>query len=215
MIQLLSFQSQASSQIAERFGAYWQDPPWRGTKKTPRKVPFYQALEALTGAGKTAVLADAVERARAILPVEPLVVWLSKGRVVVAQTYANLQESGKYHHLIDSFAVHLLSEYRPEYAADTKTAYLFFATVGTFNQKDKERGDRLIFKSEIDTADLSTWNALKQREGTSRVAGGLLSSFTTRLRIFPISRQSCCLNSIPMRFSLQAPQCAFRRPLER
>jgi len=164
VIQLLSFQSQASSQIAERFGAYWQDPPWRGTKKNPRKIPFYQALEALTGAGKTAVLADAVERARAILPVEPLVVWLSKGRVVVAQTYANLQESGKYHHLIDSFAVHLLSEYRPEYAADTKSAYLFFATVGTFNQKDKERGDRLIFKSEIDTADLSTWNALKQRE---------------------------------------------------
>jgi len=164
VIQLFGFQSQASAQIAQRFADYWHDPPWRGTRNNPRKVPFYQAVEAITGAGKTAILADAVERMRTILPIEPFVMWLSKGRVVVAQTYANLQDGGKYHHLIDSFTVHLLSEYRPEYAADIKSAHLFFATVGTFNQKDKERGDRLIFKSEIDTADLSIWAGIKKRE---------------------------------------------------
>lgn len=164
MISLFGFQSQASAQIAERFSRYVQDPPLRGTEKKRRKVPFYQALEAITGAGKTAMLADAVERMRPILPIQPFVMWLSKGRVIVAQTYANLQDGGKYHHLIGSFNVHLLSEYRTEYALDASNAYLFFATVGTFNQKDKEHGERLIFRSEIDTADVSTWEALKNRE---------------------------------------------------
>lgn len=164
MISLFPFQTVAAHQIADRFASYWRDPPWRGTTKHPRKVPFYQALEAIPGSGKTAILADTVERCRAVLPLDPFVVWLSKGRVVVSQTYANLQEGGKYHHLIDSFEVHYLSEYIPEYALDINASHLFFATVGTFNQKDKERGDRLIFKSDIDTMESSIWEALKRRE---------------------------------------------------
>jgi len=164
VIELFGFQSQASSQIAERFAKYWNDRPFRGTISKPRLVPFYQALEAITGAGKTAILAETIERMRPIFPIQPIVMWLSKGRVVVSQTYANLSSGGKYHHLIGSYAIHLLSEYRPEFAKDDSEAHLFFATVGTFNQKDKELGERLIFKSDIDTADISTWEALKQRE---------------------------------------------------
>jgi type III restriction enzyme len=41
-------------------------------------VPFYQALSALTGAGKTPILADAVAQIRAQLPVEPIVLLISK-----------------------------------------------------------------------------------------------------------------------------------------
>lgn len=164
MIELFGFQSAASSKIASRFEEYWNNRPRRGTAKNPRIVPFYQALEAITGAGKTAILADAVERMRPVLPVQPFVIWLSKGRVVVAQTYANLDSGGKYHHLISSFSMHLLSDYEPEYALENDVAHFFFATVGTFNQRDKERGDRQIYRCDIDVADLSTWEAIKRRE---------------------------------------------------
>jgi type III restriction enzyme len=164
VIRLFPFQATASAQIAERFEAYSHDPPITGTQKHSKRIPFYQALEAITGAGKTAILADAVERIHPVLPLQPFVLWLSKGRVVVAQTYANLQPAGKYHNLIDSYSVHLLSEYQPDFASDVARAHLFFATVGTFNQKDKELGKRLIFKSDIDTAELSTWQDLKRRE---------------------------------------------------
>ena len=40
---------------------------------------------------------------------------------------------------------------------------IYFATVGTFNQKDKEQGGRLIYRCDIDTANQSTWDALKVR----------------------------------------------------
>ena len=164
MIRPFLFQSDASSTIADRFSDYWGNRPMRGTMQNLHAVPFYQALEALTGAGKTVILADAVERIRPVLPAQPFVVWLSKGRVVVAQTYANLDRGVKYHRLISSFSTHLLSEYRVEFAADSAGAHLFFATVGTFNQRDKERGDRQIYKSDIDVADSSIWESLKKRE---------------------------------------------------
>jgi type III restriction enzyme len=169
MIELFRFQAEAAAQIAKRFNNYWQDPPTRGTKKNPRKVPFYQALEALTGAGKTPILADAVEQMRAVLPVEPLVIWISKKSVVVSQTYANLQQGGKYHNLIDSYSVHYLAEYRPEFAIDARNAYLFFATVGTFNRKDKAaKGGLLIFRSELDNTESSVWRELFRREDSER-----------------------------------------------
>jgi len=174
MIQLFGFQSNASSQIATRFEEYMDARPYRGTVQNPLPVPFYQALEAITGAGKTAVLADSVERMRPVLPVQPFVLWLSKGRVVVSQTLANLSEAGKYRHLIGSFDVHLLSDYRPDFATDEARAHLFFATVGTFNQRDKERGDRLIYKSEIDVADISIWEAIKRREAANGVRRPLI-----------------------------------------
>ena len=51
----------------------------------------------------------------------------------------------------------------PSTSAKPRSRSIYFATVGTFNQKDKEEGSRLIFKSEIDTAEESTWEALKLR----------------------------------------------------
>lgn len=160
MIQLLDFQREASESIAARFKRYLDDRP---PVRRRRTVPFYQALAAITGAGKTVVLADAVDRMRSLLPAEPVVLWLSKGRVVVSQTYANLQEGGKYHHIVSAFDVRLLSELRQDELTDARRAILYFATVGTFNQKDKEQGDRLIYRCELDTADMSTWDALKSR----------------------------------------------------
>jgi len=91
------------------------------------------------------------------------VLWLSKGKVVVDQTAANLAAGGKYHHLLGNARFGYLAQYDQVEVREAKEPLVYFATVGTFNQKDKEKGERLIFKSEIDTAEESTWEALKQR----------------------------------------------------
>jgi type III restriction enzyme len=172
MIELFQFQREASTQVADRFIEYIDDPVIVGTARNPRPVPFFQALSSLTASGKTVILADATSQVAATMPVAPVVLWLSKATVVVEQTYANLLPGGKYNHLIADFTVKALSEYDAVEVEESIQPLVYFATVGTFNQKDKEKGDRLIFRSDIDTAgDTSTWDALKSREdgsGTKR-----------------------------------------------
>jgi type III restriction enzyme len=163
VIELAKFQKLAADQIAERFATYYDEPPMRGTRKNPRVVPFYQSLDSITASGKTVMLADAVSTISTLLPIAPVVLWLSKGRVVVDQTYTNLAAGGKYHHLLGSARFASLAEYDRPDVRDAKDPLVYFATVGTFNQKDKEEGGRLIFRSEIDTAEESTWEALKLR----------------------------------------------------
>ncbi len=163
MIELKEFQKQAADQIAERFAKYSDEPPMRGTRKNPRVVPFYQGLASITASGKTVILSDAVSTICRLLPIPPVILWLSKGKVVVDQTYANLATGGKYHHLLGASCIRYLAQYDRQEVRDAQEPLIYFATVGTFNQKDKEKGERLIFKSEIDTADNSTWEALKLR----------------------------------------------------
>ncbi len=163
MIDLKEFQKQAADQIAERFRRHYDDPPMRGTQKNRHVVPFFQALASITASGKTVILADAVNSMATMLPVSPVVIWLSKGKVVVEQSFTNLSAGGKYHHLLGTTLVAALAQYDAEEVRDATDALVYFATVGTFNQKDKEKGERLIFKSEIDTAESSTWEAIKGR----------------------------------------------------
>ncbi|WP_222709434.1 hypothetical protein [Microbispora sp. CSR-4] len=158
----------------ERFARYYADPPMRGKITSSRVVPFFQALASITASGKTVILADAVAGISAALPVAPVVLWLSMGRVVVEQSLANLSAGGKYHHLLGETNVATLAEYDPEIVRGATSASLFFATVGTFNQRDKERGDRLIFKCDIDTAESSTWDLLKVRLNSEDVRRPLI-----------------------------------------
>lgn len=99
----------------------------------------------------------------AFLPVAPIVLWLSKGKVVVEQTFANLMPGGRYSHLLGGAAVKTLAEYSPVDVTAAQEPNLYFATVGTFNQKDKDQGSRLIYRSDIDTFEQSTWDALGER----------------------------------------------------
>jgi type III restriction enzyme len=163
VIELKEFQQRAADQIAERFAKYYDDPPTTGTRKRPRVVPFYQGLASITASGKTVILADAVSTISALLPIPPIVLWLSKGKVVVDQSYTNLAAGGKYHHLLGSARFSYLAQYDALDVRDAAEPRVYFATVGTFNQKDREKGERLIFRSEIDTAEESTWEALKLR----------------------------------------------------
>ncbi|MBF6555938.1 MAG: hypothetical protein IVW52_07135 [Acidimicrobiales bacterium] len=163
MIELYEFQQQAAATISDRFTTYISNPVITGTQQNPRSVPFFQALASITASGKTVILADVVSSVSAALPVPPIVLWLSKGRVVVEQTLANLLPGGKYHHLLGSAEVLPLPEYDPEQVADLTKPIVYFATVGTFNQRDKENGSLVIYRCDIDTADQSTWDSLKER----------------------------------------------------
>lgn len=159
-MELLPFQIEASTQIAERFQQYMEDPL---TITRSRIVPFYQNLSSITGSGKTLILADAVEQIRSRLPIEPIVLWLSKGRVVVWQTFDNLA-NGKYSGLVGGFEVKTLLDCKPTDVEDSSHGLILVATVGKFNQKDKEQGDRKIFRVGLDVADKSLWDMLKARK---------------------------------------------------
>ncbi|MEU6492595.1 hypothetical protein ABZ890_19670 [Streptomyces sp. NPDC046984] len=163
MLELKDFQQEASALISDRFVRYYADPPMRGKAKSTRAIPFFQALASITASGKTVILADAVAGMATTLPVAPVVLWLSMGRVVVEQSLANLSPGGKYHHLLGDTTVATLADYDQETVRETTKPLLYFATVGTFNQRDKERGDRVIFRCDIDTAEASTWDLLKLR----------------------------------------------------
>src|SRR5262249_1090175 len=147
------------------------DPALTGRRTTLRPLPFFQSLASITASGKTVILAAAVADIAAGLPVKPLVLWISRGKVVVEQAFANLAEGGKYHHLLGDADVRPLSEYNKADVAESTRPIVYFATVGTFNQRDKEQGDRLIYRCDIDTTDQSTWDSLKDRfdrHGTRR-----------------------------------------------
>lgn len=158
-MDLLPFQEAASTQIANRFGDYIVDPLMIDMK---RRLPFFQMLVSITGSGKTLMLADAVSQMRTHVPREPVVLWLSKGRVVVGQTYANLA-AGKYSANIPNFLVKPLLELAPSHIDDAATPLLLIATVGKFARKDEEGNDRKIFEAQLDLADESLWNVLKNR----------------------------------------------------
>lgn len=166
-MELLPFQVEASRQIADRFSQYMEEPL---TITRTRIVPFYQNLSSITGSGKTLILADTIEQIRSRLPVEPIVLWLSKGKVVVWQTFNNLA-NGKYSDLVGGFDVKPLLDCKPTDVEDGSRGLILVATVGKFNQKDKEQGDRKIFKVGLDVAEESLWEMLKvrkTRDGTRR-----------------------------------------------
>lgn len=160
-MDLFPFQIKASTQLADRFTEYMRDPLTVRASGT-KIIPFYQNLAAITGSGKTLILADCAEQIRSRLPVEPIVLWLSKGKVVVWQTLTNLS-TGKYADLLGGYKVKPLLDCKPSDVEDASKGLLLVATVAKFNQKEKEEGDRKIFRVGFDIADQSLWESLKKR----------------------------------------------------
>lgn len=166
-MDLYPFQTEAASCVAEKFAEYQADPLLVDSKT---RVPFFQNISAITGAGKTLILADIITQMRLHLPAEPVVLWISKGRVVVSQTHTNLSV-GKYAEFIPNFNVISLLDCKPIHIEDPSKALLLVATAGKFNQRDMDKGDRMVYKENLDRADTSLWNLLKSRklpDGTIR-----------------------------------------------
>ena len=167
MISLFQFQEEAAATVSSHISDYLDAPAVTTLNKKRHVAPFFQALSAVTGAGKTVILAEAVSQISDTMPVKPVIMWLSRGRVVVRQTFVNLSPGGKYHHLLDGMAVDALANYKPETVADADEPLVYFATVGTFNQKDKDSGSLLIHKSDVDNMESSIWEALTTRTDSS------------------------------------------------
>lgn len=163
MLELHQFQETAAATVSSRVAEYLDNPAKVTVDRKLHVPPYFQSLSAITGAGKTAILAEAVAQIVASMPIKPIVMWLSKGKVVVQQTFDNLSERGKYHHLLDGMSVDALANYRPEVVTDAEQPLVYFATVGTFNQKDKEDGTLLIHKSDVDNMEASVWDQLRIR----------------------------------------------------
>ena len=176
MIELYPFQATAADQIAERTISYLTSSPVEVSVGTQRKrIPFVQLLSSITASGKTVVLADAVATVSAQLAPKPLIIWLSRATVVVDQTFANLDAGGDYHSLLQDTDVRLLSELDAAEVTDSDSSFLFFATVGVFNQKAKEEGSRKIFRTGLDDAKgSSTWEWLKRRPSSDDTRRPLL-----------------------------------------
>ncbi len=164
MIDLKVFQTAAAKSITDRFAFYSNHPDRPRKGNQPR--PFFQALSALTGAGKTPILADAVTRLRAHLHAEPIVLWMSKARSVVGQTLTNFTEGGKYSHLVDGFRVVPIGNITPALINDANTPLLITTTTGLFNNKEQAEGSLHIYKRDKDTfGDESPWERLISRPG--------------------------------------------------
>lgn len=157
-MRIFKFQLNASQEIADKFGPYHRNPLMIDKVNS---IPFYQNLSAITGAGKTLILSDAVSKMRPSLALEPIVLWVSKGKVVVGQTLTNL--CGKYSGYLGNFDVVPLLDVTTEQIEDSSKGLLLVATVGKFNVKDKTQGDRKIYQSALDTAETTLWERLKER----------------------------------------------------
>lgn len=167
MFELKSFQTESAKLMADRYlmFANHQDRPKKGNK--PR--PFFQALSAITGAGKTPILAEAVARIRLTMEIEPIVFWMSKAKSVVAQTYANFSSGGKYFNILDGFQVITVPELTPWGITDGSTPLIVMATTGLFNNKEQSEGVLNIYKRDQDLfGDQSPWERLIERQANGK-----------------------------------------------
>jgi type III restriction enzyme len=162
LLELKVFQSDSAKTMADRYAFFANHPdrPRKGNK--PR--PFFQALSALTGAGKTPILAQAVALMRAHFGTEPIVLWMSKAKSVVAQTYTNFS-SGKYSEIVEGFRVINVQGLSPQLISDGTTPLLLMTTTGLFNNKDQSAGALNIYKKDNDLfGNQSPWERLIERK---------------------------------------------------
>ena len=163
----IKFQNDAALQIARRYAFFANHDQRPGTRR--QSDPFFQALSALTGAGKTPILAEAMTLVRNELQGEPIVLWMSKARSVVTQTFNNFN-GGKYASLIEGFQVCAIKDLKPTMVEDGGTPLLVLTTTGLFNNKDQAEGDLKIYRAAQDSqGGKSMWQRLIDRnDGQAR-----------------------------------------------
>jgi type III restriction enzyme len=133
-VSLFLFQEAATAQMVEAVNDWISACAADGPPKLGRTpIPFLGLLKAVTGAGKTPILAKVCSE------IGPAVVlWTSKSSAVVEQTYRNLQ--GKYRVLLPA-GVRILRE-RPakgeweKLIGDTKGLTIWLTTVGSWNEAE-------------------------------------------------------------------------------
>lgn len=164
-IDLKTFQARAARQVVDRYVAFANHDERPGTRK--RLNPYFQALSSITGSGKTPMLAQAVAELRLAMlgNCEPVVLWMSKARSVVAQTNLNFSSGGKYASLIDGFRVVSPKELDGKLISDASAPLLITLTTGLFNQEAKGDGTLNFHQPNEDRfGGKSPWDVLKERK---------------------------------------------------
>src|SRR6185312_7406766 len=125
MLELFDFQEKAALKIVEKYENYFRQQIIikKGKEETP--VPFIQILDALTGSGKTVILAKTIGEISKLGKEKPIILCLSKASVVVEQSFNNLTTGGKYHHLLGKCQVIMLAAYKEELLTEKETLVLF------------------------------------------------------------------------------------------
>lgn len=156
-MQLFKFQLDAATQIRERYLQY---------AKLPNRIagveqPFVQLLSSITGSGKTPMLAYAMTDIRLYSKKQPIVLWISKSKVVVDQTTANFQDGGKYCDIVKSFTVLRLADIQVSDILAYDKSVIITSTVAAFNREDKEGLN--VHRVQQDKGNVSIWEAINKR----------------------------------------------------
>ena len=157
-LELFDFQQEAANKLFETALIYYEDPDRSGGQT----IPFVGQLKAVTGAGKTPILAEVVGRLR-----PSIVLWTTKFGSVVDQTVKNLGIGGKYHHLLGDNPVEVVrfsdlrsaAEWQRILTRDDGVTVLV-STVAAWNSSEKD--ERLnVHRVAADWGDKSRWDQLK------------------------------------------------------
>lgn len=158
---LTDFQQEAADKLVESAVNYFTNGQ---DKMGGRPVPFVGQLKAVTGAGKTPILATAVGK---LSPA--IILWTTKFGSVVDQTVSNLGVGGKYHHLLSGGSVEVInfsdiqSPAKWQRILENKEGLtILVSTVAAWNSSVKD--DRLnVHRSDpnSDWGDKSRWEQLK------------------------------------------------------
>ncbi|MEO8891652.1 MAG: DEAD/DEAH box helicase family protein [Coleofasciculaceae cyanobacterium] len=157
---LFPFQEAAITEIRDKFLQYRAAPNMTKGKEDP----FVQFLRAITGAGKTPILAGAINEISQAYNYAPLILWTSKTAAVIGQTLSNFDHGGKYRSLIPGFTVKDISNVQIGEILDTTSKLIITSTVASFNRSSKEGLN--VFTLRHDKAgNISLWEALSRRNG--------------------------------------------------
>jgi type III restriction enzyme len=156
-IELIDFQQTAADKLVDAALNYFTNGQ---DVVGGRLVPFVGQLQAVTGAGKTPILANVIGRLK-----PAIVLWTTKFGSVVDQTVTNLR--GKYNHLLGSGAVEIInfsevtSPVQWEYIITKDQGLtILVSTVAMWNSSEKD--ERLnVHRACPDWGDKTRWDRLK------------------------------------------------------
>jgi type III restriction enzyme len=159
-MKLFPFQEAAVIEIRDKFLQYIAAPNMTKGKEDP----FVQFLRAITGAGKTPILASSISDMSQAYDIAPVILWTSKTIAVVGQTLSNFDNGGKYYSLIPGFTVKDISAVQIADVIDKTNKLIITSTVASFNRASKEGLN--VFNPQTDhSGNISLWDALSRRNG--------------------------------------------------
>ena len=160
---LKQFQLRAAHRLSEMVQCYPNDEfRARYDQDTGERLPFLCRLSAITGSGKTPILALTAQYLK-----NGIILWTTNRSAVISQTITNLRAGGKYSQLLrEGTQVFPLGDMSPSDWEDTMVRKdgltILLSTVAAFNQE----GDKLKIHQRISNE--TRWEMLSSQGVTGR-----------------------------------------------